>query len=275
MIEINSPSKINIGLNIIEKRSDGYHNIETIFYPVKLFDVIKFYKEDFDSFKCNNIKLMKEKNNLIFKAKEILELKFNKKFNLKIELNKNIPIGAGMGGGSSDAASALHSINILYNLNLSKEELNDIAIKLGSDVPFFLDPRPSYASGRGELISLIDFSINSNLLIVNPGIHISTKWAYDNIIPKKPHVKLSEIIKEKIDFEEYKDIFKNDFESVVFKKFPEIESIKNDMYNIGAEFSLMTGSGSTVFGLFKDIGNAKKAAIKFQKKYFTFLQLKD
>ncbi len=275
MIEINSPSKINIGLNIIEKRSDGYHNIETIFYPVKLFDVIKFYKEDFDSFKCNNIKLMKEKNNLIFKAKEILELKFNKKFNLKIELNKNIPIGAGMGGGSSDAASALHSINILYNLNLSKKELNDIAIKLGSDVPFFLDPRPSYASGRGELISLIDFSINSNLLIVNPGIHISTKWAYDNIIPKKPHVKLSEIIKEKIDFEEYKDIFKNDFESVVFKKFPEIESIKNDMYNIGAEFSLMTGSGSTVFGLFKDIGNAKKAAIKFQKKYFTFLQLKD
>ncbi len=275
MIEINSPAKINIGLNIIEKRSDGYHNIETIFYPVKLFDVIKFYKEDFDSFKCNNIKLMKEKNNLIFKAKEILELKFNKKFNLKIELNKNIPIGAGMGGGSSDAASALHSINILYNLNLSKKELNDIAIKLGSDVPFFLDPRPSYASGRGELISLIDFSINSNLLIVNPGIHISTKWAYDNIIPKKPHVKLSEIIKEKIDFEEYKDIFKNDFESVVFKKFPEIESIKNDMYNIGAEFSLMTGSGSTVFGLFKDIGNAKKAAIKFQKKYFTFLQLKD
>ncbi len=275
MIEINSPSKINIGLNIIEKRSDGYHNIETIFYPVKLFDVIKFYKEDFDSFKCNNIKLMKEKNNLIFKAKEILELKFNKKFNLKIELNKNIPIGAGMGGGSSDAASALHSINILYNLNLSKKELNDIAIKLGSDVPFFLDPRPSYASGRGELISLIDFSINSNLLIVNPGIHISTKWAYDNIIPKKPHVKLSEIIKEKIDFEEYKDIFKNDFESVVFKKFPEIESIKNDMYNIGAEFSLMTGSGSTVFGLFKDIGNAKKAAIKFQKKYFTFLQLKE
>ena len=275
MIEINSPSKINIGLNIIEKRSDGYHNIETIFYPVKLFDVIKFYKEDFDSFKCNNIKLMKEKNNLIFKAKEILELKFNKKFNLKIELNKNIPIGAGMGGGSSDAASALHSINILYNLNLSKKELNDIAIKLGSDVPFFLDPRPSYASGRGELISLIDFSINSNLLIVNPGIHISTKWAYDNIVPKKPHVKLSEIIKEKIDFEEYKDIFKNDFESVVFKKFPEIESIKNDMYNIGAEFSLMTGSGSTVFGLFKDIGNAKKAAIKFQKKYFTFLQLKD
>lgn len=275
MIEINSPAKINIGLNITEKRSDGYHNIETIFYPVKLFDVIKFYKEDSDSFKCNNLKLMDEKNNLILKAKEILELKFNRKFNLKIELDKNIPIGAGMGGGSSDAASTLHSINILYGLNLFKTELHELAIKLGSDVPFFLDPRPSYASGRGELLSIIDFSLNSNLLIVNPGIHISTKWAYDNIVPKRPLSSMSEIINEKIDIEKFKDIFKNDFESVVFKKFPEIQSIKTDMYKMGADFSLMTGSGSTVFGVFNEIENAKKAEKKFQKKYFTFLQLKE
>ena len=275
MIEIKSPAKINIGLNITDKRPDGYHNIETIFYPVKLFDVIKFYKQDFDSFKCNNPRLMNEKNNLIFKAKEMLELKFKRKFNLKIELDKNIPIGAGMGGGSSDAASTLHSINILYDLDLSKPELHELAIKLGSDVPFFLDPRPSYASGRGELLSKIDFSLNTNLLIVNPGIHISTKWAYDNIVPKRPIFKLSEIRDEKIDLEKYKNVFFNDFESVVFKKFPEIESIKNDMYKMGADFSLMTGSGSTVFGVFNEIENAKKAEIKFQKKYFTFLQLKD
>ena len=275
MIEIKSPAKINIGLNITDKRPDGYHNIETIFYPVKLFDVIKFYKQDFDSFKCNNPRLMNEKNNLIFKAKEMLELKFKRKFNLKIELDKNIPIGAGMGGGSSDAASTLHSINILYGLNLFKTELHELAIKLGSDVPFFLDPRPSYASGRGELLSKIDFSLNTNLLIVNPGIHISTKWAYDNIVPKRPIFKLSEIRDEKIDLEKYKNVFFNDFESVVFKKFPEIESIKNDMYKMGADFSLMTGSGSTVFGVFNEIENAKKAEIKFQKKYFTFLQLKD
>lgn len=275
MIEINSPAKINIGLNITEKRSDGYHNIETIFYPVKLFDVIKFYKEDTDSFNCNNLKLMNEKHNLIFKAKEMLELKFNRKFNLKIELDKKIPIGAGMGGGSSDAASTLHSINSLYDLNLSKLELNDLAIKLGSDVPFFLDPRPSYASGRGEILSIIDFSLNSNLLIVNPGIHISTKWAYDNIVPKRPLIKFSEILNEKINFENIKDIFINDFEFVVFKKFPEIKSIKNEMYKMGANFSLMTGSGSTVFGVFNDIENAKKAEIKFRKKYFTFLQLKE
>ncbi len=275
MIEIKSPAKINIGLNITDKRPDGYHNIETIFYPVKLFDVIKFYKQDFDSFQCNNPRLMNEKNNLIFKAKEMLELKFKRKFNLKIELDKNIPIGAGMGGGSSDAASTLHSINILYDLDLSKPELHELAIKLGSDVPFFLDPRPSYASGRGELLSKIDFSLNTNLLIVNPGIHISTKWAYDNIVPKRPIFKLSEIRDEKIDLEKYKNVFFNDFESVVFKKFPEIESIKNDMYKMGADFSLMTGSGSTVFGVFNEIENAKKAEIKFQKKYFTFLQLKD
>ena len=270
-VEIKAPAKINIGLNIVSKRTDGYHNIETIFYPISLFDNILFEKADSDSFSCNNTSLGKERNNLIIKAKEVLEEEFRTKFPLKIVLEKNIPIGAGMGGGSSDAASALHSINILYDLNLSKEQLNNYALRLGSDVPFFLDPRPSFASGRGEILNVLDFTIDFPILIVNPGIHISTKWAFDNIKAKNPYLHLNHIFQQKIIFANLQDIITNDFEEVVFYKYPEIAQIKNDLLSRGALVSMLTGSGSTVFGIFDNETKALAAESYFHQKYFTYL----
>ena len=271
-IETKAPAKLNIGLNIVSKRADGFHNIETIFYPISLFDNILFEKSDSDSFSCNNTALGKERNNLITKAKEVLEEEFRTKFPLKIVLEKNIPIGAGMGGGSSDAASALHSINILYNLNLSKEQLNHFALRLGSDVPFFLDPRPSFASGRGEVLSVLDFAIDFPILIVNPGIHISTKWAFDNVRPKNPDRHLNNIFQHEIDIAKLQNIIINDFEEVVFYKYPEIAQIKSDMLSRGALFSLLTGSGSTVFGIFDNETKALEAESHFRQKYFAYLQ---
>ncbi|MHB8579559.1 MAG: 4-(cytidine 5'-diphospho)-2-C-methyl-D-erythritol kinase [Ignavibacteriaceae bacterium] len=272
-VEIKAPAKINFGLNITRKRPDGYHDIETIFYPINLFDNINFIKSNENSFSCNNHVLKLDSNNLVIKAKEILEKEFQRIFPVKIDLEKNIPIGAGMGGGSSDAAAALHSINLLYNLDLSKEQLNKFALKLGSDVPFFLDPRPNFASGRGEVLSVLDFTIDFPILIVNPGIHISTKWAYQNIIPKNPDKSLNEIIRHELDFSKLEGIIRNDFEDIVFKNFPEIGQIKKEMYNLGALFSLMTGSGSTVFGIYENEDKAIEAEIYFRKKYFTHLQL--
>lgn len=270
-VEIKAPAKINIGLNIVSKRADGYHNIETIFYPISLFDNILFEKADSDSFSCNNTSLGKERNNLIIKAKEVLEEEFRTKFPLKIVLEKNIPIGAGMGGGSSDAASALHSINILYDLNLSKEQLNNYALRLGSDVPFFLDPRPSFASGRGEILNVLDFTIDFPILIVNPGIHISTKWAFDNIKPRDPYLHLNHIFQQKIIFANLQDIITNDFEEVVFYKYPEIAQIKKDLLSREALVSMLTGSGSTVFGIFDNETKALAAESYFHQKYFTYL----
>ena len=271
-IETKATAKLNIGLNIISKRADGYHNIETIFYPINLFDNILFEKSESDSFSCAHPALVHEGNNLIIKAKVILEEEFKTKFPLKIVLEKNIPIGAGMGGGSSDAASALHSINILYNLNLSKEQLNRFALRLGSDVPFFLDPRPSFASGRGEALNVLDFTIDFPILIVNPGIHISTKWAFDNIKPKNPDRHLNHIFQQEIDFAKLQGMIVNDFEGVVFNKYPEIAQIKTDMLSRGAIFSLLTGSGSTVFGIFENETKALEAESHFRQKYFTYLQ---
>ncbi len=271
-IEIKAPAKLNIGLNIISKRADGYHNIETIFYPISIFDNILFEKSESDSFSCSHPALVHHGNNLIIKAKVILEEEFKTKFPLKIVLEKNIPIGAGMGGGSSDAASALHSINVLYNLNLSKDQLNHFALRLGSDVPFFLDPRPSFASGRGEILSVLGFTIDVPILIVNPRIHISTKWAFDNIKPKIPDRHLNHIFQQEIDFAKLQGFITNDFEEVVFNKYPQIAQIKTDMLSRGALFSLLTGSGSTVFGIFDNETKALEAESHFRQKYFTYLQ---
>ncbi|MHB1688213.1 MAG: 4-(cytidine 5'-diphospho)-2-C-methyl-D-erythritol kinase [Ignavibacteriaceae bacterium] len=272
-IEIKTPAKINFGLNVVEKRADGFHNIETIFYPVKLFDKLTITKSDRNSFSCNLKTLPTDGDNLVLKAKEILEKESGKKFSLQIELEKNIPVGAGLGGGSSDAATVLHAINSLFNLDLSKEDLKRFALELGSDVPYFLDARPSFASGRGEILKVLDLTIDYPILIVNPGIHISTKWAYQNIRPKKPAKSLNEIFQStEIDVSKFVGVVRNDFEEVVFKNYPEIEQIKQEMYKLGAGFSLMTGSGSTVFGIFPDKGKAKEAEIKFRAKYFTFLQ---
>jgi len=271
-IEIKTPAKINIGLNVIRRRPDGYHDIRTIFYPVNLFDKILIKDSAEFKFLSNNDSIRNDPENLIIKAKEILEHHSGKKLNCRIELEKNIPIGAGMGGGSSDAAAVLIGLNEFFGLNIPRKALNFFALELGADVPFFLEPRPSYASSKGDELKVIDFKINYPVLIVNPGIHISTKWAYANIKPKPGEVNLTELFESKLpDFIALKGIVTNDFEEIVFREFPEVAEIKSEMYFLGALFALMTGTGSTIFGIFPDKVSVEKAESVFRKKYFTFI----
>lgn len=270
-IERHCPAKINIGLNIIEKRNDGYHNIETIFYPIKLSDTITIVVSEHSTFESNDERISSDGDNLILQTKKLIENEVGITLNCKIKLDKKIPIGAGLGGGSSNAAATLIMLNELYRLGLENSKLKTLAIKLGSDVPFFLNPVPSIGTFRGEQLHPIDFSINDSILIVNPRIYVSTKWAYENIIPKWSN-QISELKVSGNIFDEL-SAFSNDFELIVFNKFPEIQKIKTDLLMNGAYYASMSGSGSTVFGIFKSPDDAKLQELKFSKKYFTYLEL--
>ncbi len=274
-IKVKSPAKINIGLNIIKKREDGFHDLETIFYPLNLYDEITFTKSDKFSFTSNDELLNKEPTNLIIKAKEELERVIGKTLNVKIELKKNVPIGAGLGGGSSNAAVTLKTLNLFPEPALTAgrpELLSVVALKLGSDVPYFLNPVPAFAESRGEKISPVNLKIDKPILIVNPGIHISTKWAFGLIRPHQPKVSLKSLNSYKeISINDLKKIAVNDFEEVVFTANPEIKNIKEVMMKSGALISMMTGTGSTVFGIFENKKAAEDAALKFPDQYFKFM----
>ena len=273
-IAVKSPAKINIGLNIINKRDDGFHNLETIFYPLNLFDEIEFTKSEKFTFKSNDSNLNKEKTNLIIKAKELLETEFNIRLPVDIHLFKNIPIGAGLGGGSSNAASTLIALSKLFNLKIDTKHLFHLALQLGSDVPFFLNPVPSFAESRGEVLVPIKLKLRKYLAIVNPGIHIATKWAFGLITPIQPKISLQLLInKSPIEIEDLISIASNDFEKIVFNHFSEVKEIKDKMLEFGAVFSMMTGTGSTVWGMFDDEEAVIQTELFFKgKNYFTFVQ---
>jgi len=271
-ISINSPAKINIGLNVISKRKDGFHNLETIFYPLLLSDKLIISKADSFKFESNSEELFRLKENLILSAKEKLEQFTGRKFNVSIYLEKNIPIGAGLGGGSSNAASTLKALIKLFDINITNEKLREIALNLGSDVPFFLNPLPCFAESRGEIITPVHLSIPNPILIVNPGINISTKEAFENIKPKIPVKSLHTLIKKtSISVDDLKGIAKNDFETYIFNKYSVVKQIKEKLYESGAELAMMTGTGSTVFGIFTNLQKARWAESDFSKKYFTYL----
>jgi len=268
--ESKAPAKINVGLNIISKRNDGFHNLETIFYQIHdLFDDLTFEKSDRLELilSVDNQDLVR--NNIIIKAVKFLEEKTYTKLTPKITLKKNIPIGAGLGGGSSDAASTLKAINELYTLNLTLDELKSIALKLGSDVPLFLYNYPTIGKSLGELLEKIDFKIDYPILLVNPQIHISTREAFSMIVPKQNSFNYANLQNEKIT--DWNKIVKNDFEKSVFNLYPEIREIKNRLIKIGALFSLMSGSGSTVYGIFESIEKAKSVIKLFPNSYFFFI----
>jgi 4-diphosphocytidyl-2-C-methyl-D-erythritol kinase len=269
---INTPAKINLGINVISKRDDGYHNIETIFYPIKLFDTLTFTKSDSFAFESDNDLLNNDPDNLVIRAKNLIELETGKIIKVKIKLEKRIPVGGGLGGGSSDAAATLLGLNSLFNLQLDNQKLSELALSLGSDVPFFLKPEPCFANSRGEKIQYLDISIPHPVLLVNPGIHISTKWAFSQIIPSKPSFSLRALTSEQIvNYELLRNNIVNDFEAPIFKKHPEIKSLKEMLYNKGALFALMSGSGSTVFGIFKNSDEEIILTSQIPDNYFIFL----
>ncbi len=262
---VKAPAKINIGLNIVSKRNDGFHNLETLFYPLHdLYDELIF--EESNNFEFNSDLSF---DNIIVKTVHLLETYTKRKINIKITLNKNIPIGAGLGGGSSDAAAVLTTINEIYNLGLTEQELKKLALEIGSDVPFFIKGKPAIGKSRGEQLTIINFQIDNLILLVNPGIHISTKEAFSGIVPKPSKFDYNNI--NNIPLKKYRENIINDFEKSIFMKHPEIEKIKNALYSSGAIFALMSGSGSTLYGIFDKIEDVRMAIELFPKSYFTFV----
>ena len=262
---VRTHAKINIGLNVVAKRDDGFHNIETVFYPIKdLYDELIF--EDSNEFQFNSELSF---DNIILRAVLALEQYTNEKISIKISLKKNIPMGAGLGGGSSNAAGTLTTLNNVCKLNLTTNELKEIALKLGSDIPYFLQNKPAIGKSRGESLTNIDLKIAQPILLVNPGIHISTQEAFSKITPKSSDFNYKNLLN--IPVEKYREYIVNDFEQPIFQKFSEIKNIKDMLYSNGAFFASMSGTGSTVYGIFQDNSTAENASKFFPNNYFTFI----
>ena len=275
-IEIEAPAKINLGLRILSKRPDGFHNINTLFYPINdLTDIISIEKSDYTEFISNVDELTTGSNNLILKARNISEKLSGIKINAKFLLEKRIPIGAGLGGGSSDAAATLKGLNELFDLQFTESDLRDMALQLGSDVPFFLNPLPAIGTSRGEILESINLKIRKTIVLINPGIHISTPEIFSKVIPLKNSLEYHKLVQNnELLYEFTNSSLTNDFESIVFENYPEIKEIKRRLYSAGADFALMTGTGSTVFGLFPDLETAEKSVSDFPDSYFKFISKK-
>jgi 4-diphosphocytidyl-2-C-methyl-D-erythritol kinase len=247
-------AKINLGLRITSKRSDGYHNIETVFYPVMLFDALEFTvvppNVTIDTLIVTGFDIVSSADNLVLKAAAILRSRFEFPF-LKIHLHKGIPPGAGLGGGSADAACVLKAVSKFFALPAEDDALHEMSLTLGSDCPFFISNEPSYATGRGEILKpLTNLTMGHYLVLLNPGIHASTKDAYAECRPGVQGKSLDELIT--LPVEEWRNRIVNDFEFFIFRKYPLIGELKQSLYDAGAVFSLMSGSGSTVYGIFSE-----------------------
>lgn len=245
-------AKINIGLNVVSKRKDGYHNLESIFYPIELCDVLEIVEAKKSKITTSGIKIEGDvQSNLVLKAYKLLNNKYQIP-EVAIHLHKNIPFGAGLGGGSSDAAFTLKMLNELFQLNLKEEQLIYFAEQIGADCPFFLKNKPCFASGIGNRLEpiLLDLS-KYKIVVVKPDIFVGTPEAYRNIIPKKPAFNLHKL--NNLPIEEWKNVAVNDFEENIFSIYPEVRKIKEILYEQGALYAAMTGSGSAVFGIYRHL----------------------
>jgi 4-diphosphocytidyl-2-C-methyl-D-erythritol kinase len=242
--------KINLGLHVIAKRDDGYHTIETCFYPVPWTDILEIIPSGEFAFTSSGLVIPgKESDNLCIKAYQLLQAHYNLE-PVKIHLHKVVPTGAGLGGGSSDAAFTLRLLNSIFDLKLGVPQLKELAAHLGSDCAFFIEDAPMLGSGRGEQLSPLPISLKGYyLVLIKPDIHVSTAEAYAGVKPQHPAHTVSEIVARPI--ATWKDDLVNDFEKSVFKKFPAIEAIRNTLYQHGAIYASMSGSGSSVFGIFQ------------------------
>lgn len=265
-------SKINLGLRILRKRTDGYHDLETVFYPVGIKDALEIiplglheYSSAFP-FTLSGAKLQGQPtSNLCVRAYKLLRKDFPSLPKIRMHLHKTIPSGAGLGGGSADAAFTLVMLNKLFGLGIPQEKLMGYAGELGSDCPFFIINKPCYATGRGEILEPVQLDLSAyQIVVVNPGIHIDTGLAFLNITPAVPLRSIREII-AKLPFERWKDELVNDFEKVIFPRHPEIADIKDDFYHQGAIYASMSGSGSTVYGIFP---TDKQVRLNFPANYF-------
>jgi len=243
-------AKINIGLNVISRRADGYHNIETVFYPIKVNDALEFIRADDTTFESAGLPIPgRVENNLCLKGYELLRADFGLP-PVSICLYKHIPIGAGLGGGSSDAAFFIRLVNDYFNLGLSDEEMMGYARQLGADCAFFVKNKPVFARGIGDEFEQVHIDLSSyKIVLVMPPVHVSTGEAYRGVTPAKPQTALRELIK--LPVTDWKSQIKNDFEDSVFKNHPAIRGVKAALYEAGAVYASMSGSGASVFGIFQ------------------------
>lgn len=262
-------AKINLGLNIVSKRSDGYHDIETVFYPTQFRDILEIvpYNEFKLEVSGRCIDCPMEKN-LVYKAYAML----NEQFELPpvaIYLHKVIPDGAGLGGGSADAAFTLKMLTEMFSLPISIDELARMAVRIGADCPFFIYKHPMMATGIGDKLSSLEFRFNEQwILIVKPDVYVSTKSAYSQVAPRPSTTPIPEILS--LPISEWKGLLNNDFEPSVFAQFPELAEIKQRLYESGAVYASMSGSGSSVFGIYGCANMADGALTQFRDNGYLF-----
>jgi 4-diphosphocytidyl-2-C-methyl-D-erythritol kinase len=247
-------AKINIGLNVVSRRTDGYHNLQTILYPLPLKDALEIMEADEMGFETSGIPIPGNDNeNLCLKAYGLLRKDFTLP-NIKIHLHKNIPIGAGLGGGSSDAAFFIKMVNQKFSLDLTDENMQAYCRLLGADCAFFVENKPVIAIDKGDVFLPITLDLSAyHLLLVMPPVHVSTAEAYRGVVTNMPSQSLKDLVKLPIN--EWQGKIKNDFEGHIFKAYPQIRSVKSSLIKAGAEFALMSGSGASVFGIFKNKPN--------------------
>jgi 4-diphosphocytidyl-2-C-methyl-D-erythritol kinase len=245
--------KINLGLYILQKRTDGFHDLETIFYPIGLQDGLEIIADAASTgiqITVTGIEIKTQPTeNICFKAYHLLKKDFPELPSVKIHLHKTIPAGAGLGGGSADGAFTLLLLNKKFSLALDEPALLRYALELGSDCPFFIKNKPAFATGRGEVLKEIELDLSAwKMVIVNPAIHINTAWAFSKINPSTGRKSLMEVIRKPVSV--WRDELKNDFEDAVFSEHRELKLLKDQFYAKGAAYASMSGSGSTIYGLF-------------------------
>ena len=252
-------AKINLGLNVVEKRADGYHNLQTVFYPMPIMDALEIvpmsdgFPSDVDcDLKVTNITIEgDEQRNLVVRAYQLLKADFPDLPRVHAHLWKGIPTQAGMGGGSSDCGYMIRLLNETFDMGLSSEQMQQYAARLGADCAFFIESRACYAEGIGELLQPIDLDLSGwHIGVVRPDIPVPTKEAFSRIHPHYPALNCRDVVKQPV--ETWRDRLTNDFEESVFALHPEIGNVKEQLYKMGATYAAMSGSGSALFGLFKD-----------------------
>lgn len=265
--------KINLGLQISGKRDDGFHNLETVFYPVAFKDALELVSNtnkntDIEFTGTGLLVDGNSSDNLCVKAYHLLKKDFAQLPAIKVHLHKAIPMGAGLGGGSADAAFMLKLLNDKFNLNILTPQLLNYALQLGSDCPFFILNKPCFATGRGEVLEELTVDLSAyKIVLINPGIHINTGWAFSNITPALFKKSVKEIIHQPI--ETWKEELHNDFEVPVFAAHPQVKEIKELLYKKGAMYAAMSGSGSTVYGIFNTAFNA--ASLKIENYFIKII----
>ena len=244
--------KINLGLNILQKREDGYHDISSIFLPIPWNDVLEIIPSSQKThIQTTGLNSGKPADNLCLKAYHLVKKDYPNLPEISIYLHKTIPAGAGLGGGSSDASFMLTLLNNMFDLQIPSDKMYEYAGHLGSDCSFFLLNKPAIASGKGEILEEIDLALeDKKILILNPGLHIPTAEIFKEIRPNFPTKSLKDIVHQPI--ETWKNELRNDFEEVVFPKFSILEEMKNTLYDLGAEYASMTGTGSSLYAIFKE-----------------------